>query len=264
MEDQKDQTKERYGDLKKNAVKFGKAWVECMVQQYKERPRAGTPKGKPIGLSKAKYRAALLMILYSPLMLSLKEIANVSKVSPGLIRLWRTEVGFKDAIKDACDSFPEQFANTIDILLYEHYRKIGDKDSQKILEKVLFKSPYFNLINFPYGLDDPIIRVKALFHMIPFFNKAIFPTIAKWLKRRIDGGSYAHIFIVENTMMSEVVKDKKTLRKWEIEHLEITKMLIENELKLLIESDPSKIKNTKSFMIALRDVIFRKFDILAS
>jgi hypothetical protein len=265
---QKDEVKIQYEALRKNAIALGKAWANRLAQTYTEPTRAGTKKGEPIGLSRKKFHAGLLMILYDDL-LGLKEIATIVKVSPGLLKVWRTESKFKEVMQFACDWFIKRLIKTIDTLLYKRYGEIGDKKSQKILEEGLLKSDSsLNfLVNFPYGdpnnPDDQIEIAKALSHILPFFNKATFPTIVEWLKKRIDAGSLLHIFIAQNAKMSSMVKDKKTQRKWEIKSLPITKALIEGDLKLLMESDPSKSKNTESYMISLRDLIFRTFDILA-
>jgi hypothetical protein len=260
-----DEEKCRYEIAKTYSIQLGKSWVECLVKRYIEPLRAGTPKGQSIGLSSQKYRAALLMILYSRFGLSLKEIAKIAGVSEGLIRLWRTESDFKKVVQDTYASFGEQIANTIDLLTLKSYKKIGWKDKENIFENQLLKSPHFNFIKFPFYGDpkNPISSIVPLCDMVPFFNEAIFPVIAKRLKKRIDAGSLYHVYIAQRIMRSSVVKDKKKFRKWTIENLEFIKIQVESDLEFLTKPG-GKEKDRKKFMVALRDTIFHTLEILAS
>jgi hypothetical protein len=267
----KDKIKDRYENSKSYAIKFGKSWAESLAEAYVEPSRAGTPKGESIGLSRNKFRTALLMVLYGVLGLNLKEIAQIAGVSSGLIRLWRTESVFKKAVQLASDRFAEQFANTIDLLVFKAYKKIGWKDKEEIFEDELLRSPRFKFIkSLSYGdRKDPINTLLPLCDILPFFNPAIFPVIFKRFKKRIDAGSTYHIYIVLRIMERSVAKDKKKLRRWTIANLDTMKMEVALTLDLLIEpkilksSEREPTESRKKLMLSLRDSIFHTFEILA-
>ena len=260
---------ESYEIRRKNTIGLVKVWVKHVVQRYEEPTRAGTKKGEPIGLSKKKLHAAVLMILYSPLGLSLKEIAVISKVSPGLIRLWRTESKFKETIKTFSDFFTGMLLNTIDILVQQYYKNTGDEERQKILEKDLFKGPCLppytidgKLVNFRQ-CDDPMSMIGFLCDSIPFLNKAISPVVAEWVKRRIDADSVFHIMIAMR-IHRVTAKNAKMLRRWHIESLQYLKNVVQVNLMLLAECF-TEIPEEKREEIStdLRDIIFQTFDALA-
>ncbi len=96
----KDSTKEMRSKDRENAINYVRSWAAGETEKYKEPVRAGTPKGDPIGLSSKKYHAALMLTLY-PNSLKLKDIAEAEDISHGMIRLWRTEKNFMEAVGNA-------------------------------------------------------------------------------------------------------------------------------------------------------------------
>ena len=111
----KDPTKGNWERRRDNAISIGKRWVDHIMEVYTEPTRFGTPKGDPIGFSAEKQKAALLMVLYSPTALSLKEIAAVAKVSEGVLRVWRTRDDFQRVEKKACLLLGELIRNSVEI-----------------------------------------------------------------------------------------------------------------------------------------------------
>lgn len=89
------------------ALSIGLGWVDSMLSHYQEPEKKRVLKGQIIGFSKQKQKATLLSILY-PYCLDLREIAKKAKISEGVLRVWRTQTDFKDAIKEACESFSEE------------------------------------------------------------------------------------------------------------------------------------------------------------
>jgi hypothetical protein len=264
---------ESYEVRRNNAIGLVRAWANDLVQVYEEPTRAGTKKGQPIGLSKKKLHAAILMILYGPLGLSLKEISTISKVSPGLIRLWRTEPDFKRAIKISYDSFSEVLLNTIDMVVQQEYEKNGDNERQKIFDKDLFEKPHLpsylingEIVDFRQ-CSDPLRMVIFLSQVIPFLNNTILPAVEEWLKKRIDSGSFLHSHIMR-AMGSVTAKNIKLLRKWHIDHLTFTKIFFEfNLARLTITSeDISKMpyEERDRMFSNLRQYLFQVLDVLAS
>ncbi len=76
-------------------------------------PRAGIAPGEHVPLSPRKYLAALLMILHKA-PLSLDDIGEVVDASRGLVKKWRTEDKFKEAVDQSivkyCDRLIEQIS----------------------------------------------------------------------------------------------------------------------------------------------------------
>ncbi len=84
--------------LEAGAVAFVLHWASEKIKTYREPTRAGTRKGDPIGLSKKKYHAALLMPLYPTL--KLKGISDFAHTSDGVLRVWRTDKAYPIVRRD--------------------------------------------------------------------------------------------------------------------------------------------------------------------
>jgi hypothetical protein len=80
---------------------FFNKYIGNKIKSYTEPTRKGTTRGDPIGLSRPKFKAALLSITS----LSQKEIAAAAEVSYGVYRKWRTEDLFKQEIAKLQDDF---------------------------------------------------------------------------------------------------------------------------------------------------------------
>lgn len=88
-----------------------RSYMKEKVDHYAEPARKGTPKGEPIGLSRAKYEASLLCLydLKARHDEGLKAVAKTLKISYGLLRKWRTEEAFKKAIEEHIEEFSSLF-----------------------------------------------------------------------------------------------------------------------------------------------------------
>ena len=80
-------------------------WVAPRMASYVEPTREGTPKGKPIGLSRKKFYCANVMALYFRGAFTLVELAHEAKVSHEQLRNWRSETEFKKVAKAAFFAF---------------------------------------------------------------------------------------------------------------------------------------------------------------
>jgi len=80
-------------------------FISQRLDQYVEPSRAGTPRGEPIGFTKAKYAATLCGLCD----MKQKDIASALGVSHGLLRKWHTEDAFLKMIDNHCESFVRVF-----------------------------------------------------------------------------------------------------------------------------------------------------------
>jgi hypothetical protein len=80
-------------------------FIKKEISQYIEPVRQGTAKGDPIGLSSVKYKSTLLFLTN----LKGKEIAEAVRASYGIVRVWRTETPYLQAI----DRHKENFARNV-------------------------------------------------------------------------------------------------------------------------------------------------------
>lgn len=257
-----------YEVRRNNSIYIVNTWANRVLRSYVEPERTGIPKGEAIGLSKKKLHAALLMVLYNPFALSLKEIATMSRNSIGLVRLWRTEPLFKKAIQSNRDSFIEKLLNTIDLLIYFLHRKNGEQSRAEIFEKELelLRSKYLGEFVLA-GEKDPLNMIGYLCDSIAFFNKDTMPIVVDWLNRRVKSGSGFHDNIGTRITMWNV-KNLKMLRKWHIDHLVYTKHFFDfNLARLTIGSKDIAVMSYEerdTMFYNLRKYLFEVLDILAS
>jgi hypothetical protein len=76
-------------------------YINDKADHYIEPMRMGTPRGEPVGLSYQKYLTTCLTLLNKPL----KSIARTARVSYGLLRKWRTEKTYMDAVQHHAQEF---------------------------------------------------------------------------------------------------------------------------------------------------------------
>ncbi len=129
-------------------------YIVKKIRQYKEPSRQGTPKGDPVGFMRPKYAAALWCLYDVPL----KVVAEKAGVSEGLIRKWRTERNFKDAIFAAAQGFVP--------ILAEHIKKskTGFEDYTKyssVLQGMIGVHAYHNKDKDPDLLSLLVEKVLA-------------------------------------------------------------------------------------------------------
>lgn len=109
------------------------AFISHKRESYTEPSRSGTPKGEPIGLSKQKHYAALLMMLNIPQ----EEIAKQAGVSYGLLRKWNTEPLFKATVEQHFMDFAAYFFKHVQqrdqqqAAAYAQFMNESDKDMLK-------------------------------------------------------------------------------------------------------------------------------------
>jgi len=84
-----------YTGTKKSEPTLLEKFLNEKLKNYMEPQRKGTPKGEPIGFSKQKYQATLLLMAD----MKQKDIAELIGVSYGLLRRWRTEKKFIEMTK---------------------------------------------------------------------------------------------------------------------------------------------------------------------
>jgi len=85
------------------------SFIEEKIAGYQEPFRRGTPKGEPIGLSRKKYRASLLLMKSG----SREEIVAQARVSYSLLGKWLTEEPFRSALQQASREFGEIFIQNL-------------------------------------------------------------------------------------------------------------------------------------------------------
>ena len=104
------------------------------AKNYLEPQRKGTPKGDPIGFSKEKFLCSLYMLYNTPQ----KEIAQMLKISYGLVRKWNTEKAIKDTILIHCFEFADY--------LFKYLRDKTNSDLQQ--HKILMQKSLDEIVNY--------------------------------------------------------------------------------------------------------------------
>jgi len=80
-----------------------KTFIDRQVKAHPEPTRKDTPKGEPVGLSREKFEAALYVGLTNYKAPKITKIVDIS--SPGLLRKWKTEPQFKEAVRECIQDF---------------------------------------------------------------------------------------------------------------------------------------------------------------
>jgi hypothetical protein len=145
-------------------------YVKEKAGKYIEPTRQGTAKGDPIGFSAVKYLTTLL----SMTSLKIKEIADASGVSYGLLRVWRTEPDYMKMIDSHITEFSGRFIRNIFLILEEmkfgEDYALGFEHYEKMYKDVLDISIYSE------DLLESIYK-QAKQTMIPDFKKERFFTL---------------------------------------------------------------------------------------
>lgn len=122
-----------------------RSWAEPQMAAYRQPSRRGTPKGHKIGLSWSKKYSALIQSLHGPMSIpelcdALENMAEF-RISPALMKLWRTEGQFRDVANQATREFA-------DCLLQEVQRCLEEDNHIKglFLLEVLVNLPVFKII----------------------------------------------------------------------------------------------------------------------
>jgi hypothetical protein len=102
-------------------------YINDKADHYVEPMRKGTPRGEPVGLSYQKYLTTCLTLLNKPL----KSIARTARVSYGLLRKWRTEKSYIDAVQHHAQEFIR--SSLLPALRnIEKHRIAGDADDEDL------------------------------------------------------------------------------------------------------------------------------------
>ena len=101
--------------LTKQTQKLLPRFIDEKLANYVEPSRKGTPKGEPVGFSKAKYRASLeaLREKVLPETNDLSTEAKRLRVPYGVLRKWRSEPQFKELVAQHEKEFVRQLETDI-------------------------------------------------------------------------------------------------------------------------------------------------------
>ncbi len=105
-------------------------FIKDKISQYVEPQREGTSKGNPIGPSREKYFASLLMMTNR----KIKDIASSMGISFGTLRNWNTQDSFKELIENHCKEFTVILVKHIEDL-YSKYIK-NDSYAPSVFRKI--------------------------------------------------------------------------------------------------------------------------------
>lgn len=91
---------------KEYALEAGKDWADYNLRGFVEPERRRVPKGREIGFSRTKKKAALLMVVHRPSNgMYLRQIAKMAGTTEGVLKVWRTQKGFWLAERESIDRF---------------------------------------------------------------------------------------------------------------------------------------------------------------
>ena len=91
------------------------------ANSYREPFRKGTPKGEPIGFSEVKYTAMLVGLTNA----DLRKAARDQDVSYGLLRKWRTEADFKEAMSSHAEEFVDEIIEALRVEIEKNDKAFG-------------------------------------------------------------------------------------------------------------------------------------------
>lgn len=224
-------------DIRKDfAILLAKYFADAALENYQEPTRAGTAKGDPVGLSRKKLRAACLMVLY-PGCLKLKEIAEMAGVTSRVLTVWRTHEQFREAMEQGYKIAGAGLGEVIP----QYYRDAKENpDFVLVVRKLMEALSCFNLHVYHEFFENLYLYVQ---------------------REQIQDKSFIPSILFLCTQAAEV-KDAKSLRKWNIDTIEVTKAMLSNLTDTLLDPEVSldqKKKNAKD----LKLIVSNTLDILA-
>ena len=265
MKAQKDKIRETRRLDKEYAISLIKQLAVDSLKDYVEPQRAGTPKGETIGFSSEKIRANYFMLLY-PNCLRLREIADLAKVKPNVLRAWKIQEDFLKEWEKFCESLAELIINTIEIEVMKKYiplvpdlrKSLKGKRILKVDLKSIYKNPEEGSVDMFLG------------DALPFFTSRVGVTVMEWLisHKTGDCGTLEYLSLAERIMRNIHVRNKKGLKRWakSPDNLKITKLMIDRDIDILV--DPETLKQprekTEDFVKHLKKFISDSIDVLAS
>lgn len=257
--------------MRVNAIQFIKDWTETMMIDFKEPIRSGVPKGDLIGFGAVKKRAIYYMTLF-PRTLNLKEIGEMVGTSEHVIQVWRTQKPFRDEIEKTNRILGEMIANTLEMISIKQDRevlkefKLLTKEQDQELQRDLDSITEGSYLELKPDLKDSFAVGLSLIDLLPFFDHSVcLPLIEHTKKKRIQNSVTMRSFFLR-FMESLSVFDNITRRKWEIETLNFTKLVIDSLINTLTDSEIRK-RMTREELKDLGDFfrvfLYDKLDALA-
>jgi len=132
-------------------------YITDQLEKYKEPERKGTPRGEAIGMSKAKFHAALLSLGNR----SGKEISDEVGVSYGLLRKWGTEKKFQQVKA----RLHKQFVKELEETTLDHVRD-NLTGYQKYYRSQSADLPYLSFIDSTISVVNPSVLNELIARLI--------------------------------------------------------------------------------------------------
>lgn len=198
---------------KREAVALGQGCADALLKNYKDPSRKKVHRGEPIGLSRKKFKAAMLAAILYPL-LPLKEIGRLVGVSGDQVRVWRTEPAFQDAQKWASEQIGIRIRNTI----LRFVEKIEDPEAPP--------KEYLEVTGIP-GIDPHPHLV--LLKLLPFFSDAVLLPTSNLLDEKSEAEKEDPRYEGLATILVEAIylRRDKNLEKWVRSPLRIQNMQLQ-------------------------------------
>ena len=269
--------------------------IDGVLKNYKEPVRKGTAKGKPIGFSLKKMKAAWWMILH-PYCLTLKEIAKRSGVSEGVLRVWCHREDFVQKWQEISHEYGEWIVTKIEGAIYEELIKelraipktedkwlqrqtdkgillLNSQVTPKITEELQAKGKeIIEIDDSPgrwskeYAVEDGD-TIHASMEYLPWFNDEVRTPIIRMLEKNghIPNFLFAQYTLAETLYYWEASPYRVRMRQ--IKLLPTTKMAFENAIDMLTDPQGRKKLGGETYTemaTVLKKAINNVLDVLAS
>jgi hypothetical protein len=143
-------------------------FIKEKIDNYEEPQRKNTPRGDPIGYSRTKYLASLMLLRnYKQ-----KEIATLLEISHGLLRKWNTEEDFKVLVENTCKEFFKLALNHIEKTA-ELSQQLSDEWEKSDTDISFFKF---------YEKSDHYITIGKKFIDSKTYSKKLLNIFSGWIK----------------------------------------------------------------------------------
>jgi hypothetical protein len=211
--------------------------------KYKEPTRKGTPKGEKIGFPSKKYFASILVGITNR---KVKDIAQQSDVSYGLLRKWKTESDFKALAENHCSEFVDIIIQQISNQLKNQSEAIKDfyeGNGADPLER---------------GRDSPLNASERVMIDAPCFNGNVLVKLEEAIKllgeniKDREGDNHLYYFGLIRSIFNVISYAK--LKLLAPGHPLITKQLISEVRKIVSAKRPPTGKERKIAIHALMTI----------
>jgi hypothetical protein len=239
-----------------NAENLIRTWIEAELKDYQEPIRKGTAKGDSIGFSLSKQKAVRWMLFYRPFKLDF--IAKCAKVSPGVLRVWKTEEPFQKEIKATAKRLVAAIANTIEYQIKRRYYPETPEPTD---------GNRFKIYREKKELDE-IEAVGTILDEIHFLNGDLvrYP-ILKWLKIKMENSSELEresYFLLTHRMLKNIhVANEKQYREYikRPDVIQLHKYLIKKNIDFYVSQQALKHKSLEKIREYLKKDIFQILDL---